>query len=159
MVRDTIDDRLLRSVELWSQVAALDAYRRATVVMAYVGVGGEPDTEGLIARAGADGKTVVLPRVDGTTMVAASGALTRVGSFAIPEPDGPQIAPHTIDVVIVPGLAFTADGRRLGQGRGYYDRFLPSTSAVTIGACFKEHLVDDVPTDGFDIAVDHVIWA
>ena len=63
MVRDMVDDRLLRSVHLWAQVAALPEYASATTVMAFVGVKGEPDTDSLFARLAADRKTLVLPRM------------------------------------------------------------------------------------------------
>ena len=58
-----------------------------------------------------------------------------------------------------PGLAFTADGRRLGQGGGHYDRFLPRLRAgcVTIGAAFAEQLVDDLPTEPHDVRLDLVV--
>lgn len=159
MVAATVDDHLLRSVQLWAQVAAIPEYTGARTVMAYVGVGDEPDTAPLLARLRADGKHVVLPRVVGPIIEAAAGELNRIGSFGIPEPDGPAVDPATIDLVVVPGLAFTADGRRLGQGQGYYDRFLPLTSAATVGACFAEVLVDDLPTEPHDVRLDRVVVA
>jgi 5-formyltetrahydrofolate cyclo-ligase len=157
MVAETVDDRLLRSVQMWSAIAEMPEYIAARTVMAYAGIGTEPDTEPLLARLRADGKLVVLPRVVGPMIEAATGELTRTGSFGIPEPDGPTIDPATIDLVVVPGLAFTADGRRLGQGKGYYDRFLPLTSAFTVGACFVELLVDDLPIEDHDVRLDRVI--
>ena len=63
--------------------------------------------------------------------------------------------------MVVPGLAFTLDGRRLGYGGGYYDRFLAAlpASATTVGLCFREQLVDDLPLDPHDLAVALVITA
>lgn len=157
LVRDTIDDRLIRSVQMWAALAELPEYQQASTVMAYVGIGGEPDTEPLLARLGADGKRVVLPRVTGAVIEAAIGALSRTGPFGIPEPDGETVDPATIDLVVVPGLAFTIDGHRLGQGKGYYDRFLPTTPAATVAACFVEHVVDDLPTDAHDVRIGRLI--
>ena len=62
LLRDLIDDRLLRSVQLWGDVATLDEYRRAATVMAFCAIAGEPDTDPLFARLAADGKVLVLPR-------------------------------------------------------------------------------------------------
>ena len=63
------------------------------------------------------------------------------------------------DVIVVPGLAFTADGRRCGQGAGWYDRFLPGRRAdcVTIGVGFSTQLVDDLPTDPHDVTLDLIV--
>ena len=72
------------------------------------------------------------------------------------EPD-----PASVDVVIVPGLAFTLRGDRLGQGGGWYDRFLAGLrpDAVTIGVGFREQLVDHLPVEPHDIRLDHVVTA
>ena len=159
LVRDTVDDRLIRSVQLWAQLAATDAYQNATVVMAFVGVNGEPDTDPLRARLAADGKVVVLPRVEGRQMHAVMGPPEVVSAFGIPEPVGDAVDPMSIDLVVVPGLAFTVDGHRLGQGGGFYDRFLPTTRAVTVAVCFCEQMVDELPFDDHDVVVDQVISA
>jgi len=70
-----------------------------------------------------------------------------------------DVEPTTLDVVIVPGLAFAVDGRRLGQGGGHYDRFLPRLRAecLTIGVCYAEQLVADLPNDTHDVAVHLVV--
>jgi 5-formyltetrahydrofolate cyclo-ligase len=58
----------------------------------------------------------------------------------------------------VPGVAFTPDGRRLGHGRGYYDRLLPQlTRAYRLGLCFPFQLLDDLPTDENDVKMEEVI--
>lgn len=84
----------------------------------------------------------------------------------VPEVDGPDLrvvpgdlAPVELDVVIVPGVGFTADGGRLGQGGGHYDRFLPRLrpDCVTIGVCFREQLVDRLPIEPHDALVDLVV--
>lgn len=161
MVRDLVDDHLMRSVDLWGQVAVLPEYRSARTVMAFVGCKGEPDTDPLFARLAADGKRLVLPRVEGQRLVVGEGSAARVTSdFGVSEPQGPAIDPSEIDLVIVPGLAFTDRGARLGYGGGYYDRFLAELPAVpTVAVCFSEQLVDELPTDGHDVLVQRVISA
>ena len=160
MVRDMVDDRLLRSVHLWVQVAALPQYAAATTVMAFVGVKGEPDTDSLFARLAADGKTLVLPRmVDRVLEPALVGDGLVAAPFGLREPTGVSVDPTTIDLVIVPGLAFTSSGHRLGYGGGNYDRFLPQTRAATVGVCFSEQLVDAVPLEPHDLPVDVVVTA
>lgn len=134
----------------------------AASVMGFVGVGNEADTGPTIDSLTAAGFRVVLPRVVGDEIVAAAHEPTSalvVGAFGIPEPTGEPVDPDAIDVVLVPGLAFTRDGRRLGQGGGFYDRFLPRLrpDCVTIGVCFAEQIVDDLTTEPHDRIVDRVV--
>ena len=77
-------------------------------------------------------------------------------AVVVPE-DEPD--PATIDLVVVPGVAFTAAGHRLGQGGGWYDRFLTGLrpGVTRIGVCFAECLVDDLPTEAHDVTMDRVI--
>ena len=128
--------------------------------MAFVGGRGEPDTESLFARVAAEGKTLVLPSVVGERLVPRLlGAGLAAGAFDIPEPQGEPISPIGLDLVIVPGLAFTTDGRRLGQGGGHYDRFLAELppSCATVGVCFAEQIVDELPQEPHDRTVGHVV--
>jgi 5-formyltetrahydrofolate cyclo-ligase len=78
-----------------------------------------------------------------------------------PMPDGEIIDPTTIDFIIVPGVAFTIAGARLGRGRGHYDRFLPRlrATATIIGVCFRERLLDEIPMDAHDVPMRHVLSA
>ncbi|MEO5898588.1 MAG: 5-formyltetrahydrofolate cyclo-ligase [Ilumatobacteraceae bacterium] len=158
LLRDLIDDRLLRSVQLWASVAVLPEYVAASTVMAFVGTRGEPDTDPLFARIERDGKTLVLPRTLGERLEPALvGDGLRPGAFEVPEPSGDAIEPGSIDLVLVPGLAFTVDGGRLGQGGGHYDRFLTQCRAPAIGVCFAEQLVDELPLHSHDVRLSRVV--
>jgi len=160
MVRDLIDDRLLRSVGLWAEVASLPAYRAARRVMAFAGTAGEPDTDSLFARLAADGKILVLPSLeDGMIVPRLVGSGLVAGAHGILSPQGEVVPVDGIDLVLVPGVAFTEAGARLGRGGGHYDRFLAGLSATctTIGVCFAEQLVDEVPSEPHDGNVDVVV--
>ena len=161
MVRDLVDDRLLRSIDLWNQLADVPEFASAGAVMAFVGMRSEPDTDPLFARLAAAGTRLLLPRVEGGRLVVCDHDGTLVKStFGVPEPTGPALDPAVVEFVVVPGLAFTADGRRLGYGAGFYDRFLPTVAGVpNAGVCFSEQLVDDVPWEDHDVRVDRVISA
>lgn len=160
LVRDVVGDHLLRSVQLWAKVAEMDEYQRAHSVMAFVGFKGEPDTDPLFARLAVDGKRLLLPRVEASGIVAADGNTPWVASkFGVQEPSGPAVGVDEIDLVIVPGLAFTLAGDRLGYGQGYYDRLLPTVSAPTVGVCFDDQLVDEMPVAAHDVRVGAVISA
>ena len=160
MVRDMVDDHLMRSVQLWAKIAELDEYRRAGSVMAFVGFNGEPDTDPLFARLTVEGKRLLLPRVEPSGIVAVDGdSPMSVSKFGVTEPVGPPVELEEIDFVIVPGLAFTSAGDRLGYGLGYYERFLPTVSAPAVGVCFVDQLVDEMPLAAHDVRVDMVVCA
>jgi 5-formyltetrahydrofolate cyclo-ligase len=160
LLRDLIDDRLLRSVQLWSDVATLDEYRRAATVMAFCATAGEPDTDPLFARLAAEGKALVLPRAAGDGLEAAlPGDALRIGPHGVREPTGATVDPGSIDLVVVPGVAFTVDGVRLGRGGGHYDRFLAGCAAPSIGVCFAEQLLDALPVEPHDVRLSRVVAA
>jgi 5-formyltetrahydrofolate cyclo-ligase len=160
MVRDMVDDHLMRSVQLWAKVAEIGEYQRASTVMAFVGFNGEPDTDPLFARLTIEGKRLLLPRVEASGIVPVDGgAPMLVSRFGVSEPTGPPVAIDEIDFVIVPGLAFTLAGDRLGYGQGYYDRFLPTVSVPSVGVCFADQLVDEMPLTESDVRVDMVVSA
>lgn len=82
------------------------------------------------------------------------------GKYQIMEPDGDPFTDfNSIDVALIPGMAFTQDGKRLGRGKGYYDRLLAQMPSVyKIGICFPFQLLKDIPTDENDILMDEVIY-
>ena len=81
--------------------------------------------------------------------------------FREPPFNSPTVHPTEIDLVIVPGVAFDTAGRRLGQGKGYYDRFLNERAKRRMGGVvalgFGCQLVDEVPVDRWDVLVDKVL--
>ena len=159
-IRHDIENRSARADALWSHVAPL--IPADSCVFAFIGVGTEPDTSRWIAEMVGRGIRVVLPRVEGRTMLVVDvteQTQFTTSRFGIPEPGGEAIDPQSIDAVIVPGLAFTPDGQRLGQGGGYYDQFMPllRKDCSTIGVCFQEQLVAEVPAEAHDRRVQVVV--
>jgi 5-formyltetrahydrofolate cyclo-ligase len=73
--------------------------------------------------------------------------------FEQPVADAPPIPLGDVDVVLVPGLAFGPDGRRLGRGAGYYDRFLAEIDADTVGLTTRDRIRTDIPVESHDILV------
>lgn len=108
-------------------------------------------------------KTVVLPRVEGDVMNFyhyEPGMLSK-GSFGIMEPVLCEaIEPSEIDLMVVPGVAFTADGYRMGRGKGYYDKYMSSDGfrAMKVGVCYSCQLVDGLPVEEHDVRMDKVIY-
>lgn len=136
--------------------------RDAKVVLAYYSLPDEVETHVLIDELVAEGKTVLLPKVlDDSTM-----ELRRYkgpqdlceGAYHIMEPSGEPFTDFSqIDVALIPGIAFDAQGHRLGRGKGYYDRFLSLLNTQTIGLCFDFQKVAEVPVDAHDVVVDRVV--
>ena len=62
-----------------------------------------------------------------------------------------------IDLMIVPGIAFTKTGYRLGFGGGYYDRLLTKFTGITVSLAFQEHIVEELPSESFDLPVGQIL--
>ena len=70
----------------------------------------------------------------------------------------PEVSPNAFDLVVVPGVAFTRQGERLGYGGGYYDRYLPRcTSARMVATAFPEQIVPHVPTEEYDLRIPVIL--
>jgi len=154
--------RQLEELSLPVVVRLSERVREARTIMAYYPLPDEVDIRRLLDELVADGKTVLLPKVTGDDAM----ELRRYtcpddlceGAFHILEPGGEPFTDYSsIDIILVPGVAFDASGRRLGRGRGYYDRFLSSHVCKLIGVCFDFQKVAEVPADLYDVPVDEVI--
>lgn len=145
------------------KILSLEEYKKAGTVLCFVSYGGEPETRDIIADILKQDKRLCVPRCldDGLMeyVVIDSLSCLRAGYKGILEPlEGlPVLEPSDIDMAVVPGLAFTAEGKRLGQGGGFYDRFMENTKAFTCGVCYREFLLEDIPTESFDKKVSAVV--
>ncbi len=129
----------------------------------------EPDLSDLFHETGAAEKSFCYPRCGDSDSALRFYAVeeeaqlrpSQLGAFREPDPSAcREIAPGEIDLVIVPGVAFTPDGAtRLGRGGGFYDRFLsePTLEAKSIGVCFALQLRENLPREAHDLPVDLVI--
>lgn len=106
-------------------------------------------------------KQIWLPRVVGQELeiraYEGDSSLER-GHFGVPEPTGYLCSdPESIDLVLVPGVAFSRSGARMGYGKGFYDRLLPKLRAGKIGFAFDFQLFDHIPTEDHDEHMDLII--
>ena len=108
-----------------------------------------------------DGWRILLPRVEAGDIVVVPhppGTPLARGTLGIREPVGAAIDPAEVDVVVVPGVAFTPEGARLGRGAGMYDRLLPRTGgALRIGVCLETFVRDRLPVEPHDAGVDMLV--
>lgn len=147
---------LLRNQSLWI---------RASSVLFYAPLPRELDIWPLLPEAIAQRKQVFLPRFD-----AESGAYQacqlrdlqadlQVGRFGIREPilACPPLELKKLDLLLVPGVAFDLHGRRLGRGKGYYDRLLGSVHGIICGVGFDEQVVSEVPVEPHDVYLNRIL--
>ncbi len=135
-------------------------FLQADTVMAYAAIPPEVDLSPVLEAILATGKTLVLPRCEEDGIMTARriddlGQLVS-GAYGIPEPtsDAPVILAKEIALILVPGLAFDAAGRRLGRGKGYYDRFLADFCGKNMGICGQ--LMQEIPVEPHDITMDAI---
>ena len=141
---------------------ATDAYKNSNTIFCYMSMGGEPVTDEIIERALEDGKRVGIPLCVGPhDMVVKeykSGDELARGAFGIREPlaEATEITADEFDLAIVPCVACSEDGRRIGHGAGYYDRFLSVSGFNKIALCFEKLLTDDIPLEDTDVYMEGV---
>ncbi|MDD2703328.1 MAG: 5-formyltetrahydrofolate cyclo-ligase [Candidatus Omnitrophica bacterium] len=158
------DDRRRKSSVIAVKLFRSTVFKKAKTVMFYLSFGGEVYTEKMIREALNLGKKVVVPickknRIINACVLSYDAKLQR-GPYGILEPvDKESVRPQDLDLVIVPGVAFDLKGRRLGRGKGYYDRFLKKLpeDIPTVGLGFDFQLLPAVPATTNDINVKRVI--
>jgi 5-formyltetrahydrofolate cyclo-ligase len=138
-------------------------------IAAFVPLTDEVDIRPLLTDLLAAGWKLFLPRFEGGKLAFRKAekitGLTP-GQFGIPEPSlsSPLLHPEELDVILVPGRAFTKDGKRLGRGNGGYDIWIHSQRAANpntkfVGIGLECQVIDAIPTEPHDEAVDMVLTA
>ncbi len=153
---------------------ACDLYRHSDIILSYYAMPGEINPRFILESAVRDGKTVALPKtVSGTSQMdfyilgQSSDICFQLerGQWGIMEPKVEFCRKFSADdykdktiAMIVPGMAFTWSGKRLGHGKGFYDRYLEDKPQVCkIAFAFEEQIVDDIPIESTDILMDYVL--
>ena len=156
----TETQRHQKSLNACSLVAASPEFAAARVVMLFLSTPHEVDTASLALKSWQAGKTVVVPKVswDQRRMLpveisSLNTNMTTTGPGVREPVSGKPIPVDFIDLVIVPGLGFTANGHRIGRGMGFYDRFLaqPEFLGVSCGLGFEEQIVESMPVLDHDM--------
>ena len=166
----TPEERLQKSKQIHTALFELDHFKRSRCVLIYISLEREVDTHAIIEHCFRTGKQVAVPRVN-----PAQGALEireitswdgqlEKGTFGVMEPreDRARLVDlNEIDCVVVPGVAFDHEGRRLGHGQGYYDRLLSriKPDIPRIALAFDVQLIDHLPQDSHDQPVHTVLSA
>ena len=156
--------RVEESAAIVRHLTRWERWQSSRCVMLFAPLPEEPDLLGLFAAA--DGRRLVFPRIaaDGVgldVLAVNDPAALRRGSGRLTEPDPAvceAVPAGCIDLVLVPGLGFAADGARIGRGRGFYDRFLagPAAGAFRCGIALTPQLVASLPTEPHDVRMHAV---
>lgn len=155
--REESDGILFRRFLALPEVAAADR------VLLFYGMGAEPDTARLIPVLLDMGKQVLLPRclpghgLEARRVAEKSVLIRHRYGMLEPGEDCPVVPREAIDLILVPGLCFDRLGYRLGQGGGYYDRYLAGYRGTTVGLCRREVLQEHVPREAHDSRVDLLV--
>lgn len=166
--RDTLDaafvkDSGLKTAEIFLNSRFSDI-PEASSIMLYSSFRNEADTWNLINHFHEKNMEIVLPVTSGPIIlpyVYDGPDSLKKDRFGIPSPDETKCTTADISkihTIIVPGVAFTKDGNRLGFGKGYYDRFLPQIpDAVKIALCYDFQITEFIPTEPTDVPVDYLL--
>ena len=155
------EEKEVVSSHIFNKIALAKEVEQASVIALFIPLPDEPQTDNFIKHLLLQNKRVVVPRIEGEEMnfYDISEGLT-AGAFGIMEPAATSpIEPSEIDVMIVPGVAFTSQGARLGRGKGFYDKYLSHKDfhAYTIGVCYPCQVVENIPIEEHDKRLDCVI--
>ena len=142
-----------------------EIFKNARVIHIFIAKPDEPDTRQIIENCWISGKRVAVPLVLPNSFNLIHSEIKSFdrlifGMYGIQEPSPENriiMTPEMFDMVIIPGIAFDRKGGRLGQGKGYYDRFLEATSAFRLALAFDCQLIKAVPTESHDVPMNAIL--
>lgn len=137
----------------------LEEYELANSIFVYLSTDKEVDTYPVVERAFKDGKRVFVPVTREEMRLAEIFPITPLvkGKYGIKEPKNTEISDFVPEIAIIPLVGFDIDKNRLGQGKGYYDRFLRTFSGKKIALAFSIQKLEGIITDSNDIKMDMII--
>ena len=151
------------SRSICAHLLAMPEYQAASAVFCFVGTDHEIDTRPILAHALAAGKRLSVPRCTGPGIMELRQLRSleelSPGAYGIPEPpeSAPVMNPDDVDLAILPCLTCSHLGQRLGQGGGYYDRFLSNYRGGTVLLCREKLIREEIPLEPWDMPVPWVL--
>jgi len=163
------DVRAAYSAAITERLMQLPEYRQADTVLGYMNFGTEFSSELWVEQALVEGKRLALPKVNHHTnqldlyWVDDLENQLAAGLWGIREPVVERCErldnPNEVEFALLPGVAFTRDGARLGYGGGFYDKLLAGGTQrpVLVAAAFAMQIVEQLPQEATDIKVEWII--
>ena len=153
-----------RSSSLKENILSLPEYKNAKKIMAFLAMKGESNLDGFIRQALLDGKEVYIPVCLPERQMEA-GRLIDMEHFEKAPlglrnlPAGYEVtSPESLDLVLIPGLAVSQEGIRLGMGAGYYDRYLARVPfEKRVAALWDFQVIPDIPSEPFDQKIAKIV--
>ena len=150
--------------KILENVLGLKEFQQAKTIFCYVSTKTEVDTIPILKEILASGKRLGVPKCTGKGImeVYEIGSLDELaaGAYGILEPDESCekiLSPEEIDFSLIPCISCDREGRRLGHGGGYYDRYLEQSRSVKAIVCRSRLMLENVPTEPHDVRMDLVI--
>lgn len=157
------EERMRSSESICSRLCEMEEYLSAKCVFCFVGTEREIDTRPFLADVLARGKRLCVPRCVGKggmeLICIESLDQLHPGAYGILEPDqgAAMVSTETVDFAVIPCLACTYAGHRLGRGGGYYDRFLSHYEKETILICQEAMICPRIPMEPHDRMIQRVL--
>ena len=152
--------RDITSEKIHENLKKISSYTNSQNIACYYPIGSEINTRNIMLNILEQGKNLLLPRVVNDNIefyVIPNLEKLEKGSFEIMEPKDSCKKAERIDCVLVPTIAVSKSGVRLGYGNGYYDRFLSLTNTVKISLTYSKQIIKSIPSDSHDIKIDWII--
>ena len=155
-----------KSKRIKEQVFHMEEYKEAKIILLYVSYDNEVCTHEMIKESLAMKKQVVVPKTDMNNRTIICSSLTSwdnliPGAYTILELRQEcinEVPPESIDLMIIPGVAFDSQGNRIGHGMGYYDRLLEKKMRThCLGLAFEIQIVKNIPTEKHDVKVEKIV--
>lgn len=158
-------ERHRASLQARKRLKQQSIWQNAKSIFFYAPLAEELDIWPLVEDSLAAGKVVCLPRFDAASeqyiacRIQNLSADLIAGQFGIREPANhcAPVSLNQLDLVLVPGVAFDLRGRRLGRGKGFYDRLLADARGIKCGVAFDEQIVTEIPVEPHDVLMDCIL--
>jgi 5-formyltetrahydrofolate cyclo-ligase len=156
----SLDFIKITSKEIQENLRKIDFFRNAKTIGAYYSIGSEVRTQDILQEILNAGKELALPKVVKNDLVfkkISNFTELEPGNFSVMEPKNKCEIVKNLDVMIVPAIALTKEGFRLGYGFGYYDRYLHGKKSTTIALSYAKQVIKSFPRDDHDIRMNFIV--